>query len=73
MRESLYETLALKIDELVEPTGIQDHIIGTTIFKGKEYAVLDNDTLIRYCFVNGFQVATFKDNELPKDLVIEPT
>lgn len=51
---------------------LKDQIIGNTTLNGKEYTVLKDNTLLRYCFVNGLQVIQFSDHKLPKDLIIDP-
>jgi len=66
----ILKNLAIQIDDL-RIDYLQNKIIGVTNFNGKEYTILNNNTLIRYCFIGGLQVVTFKDNILPKDMVID--
>lgn len=51
---------------------LQDQIIGNATYNGKEYTVLKDNKLIRYCFIGGLQVIEFSDKQLPKDLIIDP-
>lgn len=67
----ILEKFAIQINDLAEGY-LNIKIIGNTIFNGKEYTVLDNNTLIRYCFIGGLQVITFSDHKLPSNLVIDP-